>query len=225
MKLYAGPLSLFSAKVRVALDEKGLAFDEVSVGWSLQHRYEPHHPDVAALNPKGQVPVLVDGDVVVYDSTQIFEYLEDRSPEPPLYPRDAGGRARCRRLEAAADELLFPSVWSLIEEAFYPAGAAGRDDTRLERARAALVGQYVGLDKELTGRAWLCHEFSVADIATFILVQAASSIGAAPTAEHGALRAWTSRMLARPAVSREVDAMNRFAARTLAARTTDRPAR
>ena len=221
MKLYSGPLSLFSAKVRVALAEKGLVYDEISVGWSLQHRYEPHHPDVAALSPKGQVPVLVDGDVVVYDSTQIFEYLEDRSPEPALYPRDAAGRARCRRLEAAADELLFPSVWSLIEEAFYPASGAGRDEARLERARTALFDEYAGLDKELTGRAWLCDGFSVADIATFIMVHAASSIGVAPTAEQTALSAWASRMIARPALRREIDAMNRFVARTLAARTTD----
>ena len=64
MKLYSGPLSLFTSKVRIALDEKRLDYERVEVGWSLEHRYLPHHPDVVALNPKRQVPVLVDGDVV-----------------------------------------------------------------------------------------------------------------------------------------------------------------
>ena len=103
MKLYSGPLSLFTAKVRIALDEKALAYERVEVGWSLANRYEPHHPDVVALNPKRQVPVLVDGDVVVYDSTLIFEYLEERQPQPALAPRDPAGRARCRQLEAFAE--------------------------------------------------------------------------------------------------------------------------
>ena len=88
VKLYSGPLSLFTAKVRIALDEKRLAYEKVSVPWSLEQRYEPHHPAVVALNPKAQVPVLVDGELAVYDSTLIFEYLEERYPQPPLYPHD-----------------------------------------------------------------------------------------------------------------------------------------
>ena len=59
MKLYTGPLSLFSAKVRIALAEKGLEFEHVSVGWSPEQRYQPHHPEVIALNPKREGPVLV----------------------------------------------------------------------------------------------------------------------------------------------------------------------
>src|SRR5262245_58858953 len=159
MRLYSGPLSLFTAKVRVALAEKGLAYERTEVGWSLAKRYEPHHPDVVALNPKRQVPVLADGDVAVYDSTQIFEYLEERYPEPRLYPRDLALRARCRRLEAAADEIVFPAVWDLIETSFYP---GERDTARLERAKVRLAAEHAVLDKELTGRAWLCGDFTVA---------------------------------------------------------------
>jgi hypothetical protein len=44
MKLYSGPLSLFTAKVRIALDEKGIDAERVEVGWSLEDRYQPHHP-------------------------------------------------------------------------------------------------------------------------------------------------------------------------------------
>ena len=87
MKLYSGPVSLFTAKVRVALAEKGLAYERVEVGWTIANRYRPHHPDVVALNPKREVPILVDGGVTLYDSTVIFEYLEDRYPDRvfPIY--------------------------------------------------------------------------------------------------------------------------------------------
>ena len=207
MKLYSGPLSLFTAKVRVALAEKGLAYDRTEVPWSVAARYEPKHPDVVALNPKQQVPVLVDGDVAVYDSTQIFEYLEDRYPDPPLYPRDVAGRARCRRLEAAADEIVFPAVWDLIETTFYP---GAKDEARIGRAKEKLAAEYADLDKELTGRAYLCGDFTVADVATFIMVHAATGLGAAPAERHTALRGWLERMHARPAVKREVEGTSRF---------------
>lgn len=215
MQLYSGPLSLFTAKVRIALDEKRLAYERIDVGWSLASRYEPHHPEVVARNPKRQVPVLVDDEVTVYDSTLIFEYLEDRYPDPPLLPASAAERARCRRLEAAADELFFPHVWSLIEEAFYPAGPNGRDEARLASARAALAADHAALDAELQGRAWLCDRFSYADVAWFVFVRAAEGIGAPPAPERAALHAWFARVLERPAVAREVDRMNRSLASVL----------
>lgn len=216
MQLYSGPLSLFTAKVRIALDEKRIPYERIDVGWSLADRYEPHHPEVVARNPKRQVPVLVDGDVTVYDSTLIFEYLEDRHPDPPLLPMSVAERARCRRLEAAADELFFPHVWSLVEEAFYPPGPNGRDEARLAAARAALAEQYAGLDAELRDRTWLCESYSFADVAWLVFVRAAAGIGAPPAPEQKALGAWYARMLERPAVAREIDGMNRFLASMLA---------
>jgi glutathione S-transferase len=207
VKLYSGPLSLFTAKVRVALAEKRLAHERTEVAWSPASRYEPHHPDVVALNPKAQVPVLVDGELAVYDPTQVFKYLEDRYPEPPLYPRDVASRARCRRLEAAADEIIFPAVWDLIETSFYP---GGKDEARLERARTKLAAEHAALDKELTGRAWLCDDFTVADIATFIFVHAAAGLGAPPAPANAHLVAWVARMHERPAVKREVLETARF---------------
>jgi glutathione S-transferase len=219
MRLYSGPLSLFTAKVRIALDEKGLTYEKVSVPWSLTQRYEPHHPDVVALNPKAQVPVLVDGGLVVYDSTLIFEYLEERYPDPPLYPQAVEERVRCRQLEAVADEILFPPIWSLIDGGFYVVGEA-RDEGRLSAARALLATHYRFLEKEFTGRVWLCERFSVADIATLVMVRAAAGLGAPPIAEHCALNAWLARVLARPAVRREMDEMNRFLANLLGSPAT-----
>ena len=215
MKLYSGPLSLFTAKVRIALAEKELAVDRVEVGWTLQDRYLPHHPEVVALNPKGQVPVLVDGDVVVTDSTRILEYLEDRCPTPPLFPADPAGRARARQLEAWADEDLFPTVWTFIEEAFYPAeqAAEGRDAERLETARRELAAHHALLDKELTSREWLAGDrFGVADIGAFVFASAVATMGGAPDPGHGALLAWMRRCAARPSVAADMAAMVAFRA-------------
>jgi glutathione S-transferase len=66
------------------------------------------------VNPKGQVPVLVHGSLEIFDSTQIFEYLEDLQPTPALWPRDFVERARARRLEHESDELYFPHVIRLM---------------------------------------------------------------------------------------------------------------
>ena len=202
MKLYSGPLSLFTGKVRIALDEKGLECDLVSVPFS-RAGYQPKHPDVLAINPKAQVPVLVDGPVKLYDSTIILEYLEDRYPEPPLYPRDVAERARCRQLEAAADEILFPHIYELILEVFYKP-APERDADRIARAHAGIARHYDYLERDLAGRDYLCSEFSVADIGYFMTVTFAANFCDTIRDEQPALRAWYDRVLARPSVTREV---------------------
>src|SRR3954470_3168830 len=114
MKLFSGPLSLFARKVEIALGEKALPYERVMVPFTQERGYQPKHPDVLAANPKGQVPVLVDGDLTLFDSTLIFEYLEDAHPTPPLYPVGAKPRASCRLIELAADEILLPMVRALM---------------------------------------------------------------------------------------------------------------
>lgn len=212
MKLYSGPLSLFSAKARIAILEKGLPHELVQVGWSRKTAYAPHHPDVLRLNPKGQVPVLVDGDVVVYDSTLIGEYLEERAPEPRLFPKGVAERARCRQQEAAADEIWFPHVWKLIEARVYGTG----DAAAAEQATAALHDLYRPFDAALARGPYFCGDYSVADIGSLIFANAAATLGAPIPRELGRMQAWRTRMLERPAVARVVDEMNAFAAKALA---------
>jgi glutathione S-transferase len=214
MKLYSGPLSLFSMKTRVAMGEKGLAHELVQVGWSRTARYEPHHPDVVALNPKRQVPVLVDGDVVVYDSTLIGEYLEDRYPEPPLMPRDPAGRVRCRKQEAAADEIWFPHVWTLIEGVMYRSAA---DEGRVGSAVQAFGELAAAFDAGLGDRPYWCGDFSFADIGTFVMVNAAAGLGAPLPPELARMHAGRKRVEARPAVRAVFTEVQEAAARAFAA--------
>lgn len=213
MKLYSGPLSLFTAKVRIALDEKDLEYERVEVGWSLKDRYEPHHPDVIALNPKRQVPVLVDGASVIYDSTLILEYLEDVHPEPSLRPADPATRAICRQWEAWGDEILFAEVWKLIDAGFYPSGDDAAANEELAAARDAIAALHRDLDKALVGREYLCGEFSFADIGCFVMTSSAATLGAAPAPELQNLGAWLARSAARPAVQRELAALTAYAAK------------
>lgn len=212
MKLYSGPLSLFTAKVRVALREKGLEAEIVSVPFSRENGYEPKHPEVLARNPKVQVPVLVDGDLSLYDSTLILEYLEDRHPEPPLYPREPAEKARCRQLEAESDEVLFPSVWELIQEVFYQPDPAARDAARVQQATEAIHRFYDRLDARLEGRDHFCGDFSVADIALFLTLTFATILGAGVQPRHANLGAWFARASQRPSLAKEAAEMTAFAA-------------
>jgi glutathione S-transferase len=205
MKLYSGPLSLFARKVEIALAEKSLQFERVMVPFTQAAGYAPKHPDVLAANPKGQVPVLVDGDLTLFDSTLIFEYLEDAYPTPPLYPTGAKPRARCRLIELSADEILLPLVRSLMFRNAPPDPDAERQRLRegeAERAEAAISVFYGGLEAKLGGRDYFCGDFSVADIAMFMTVLFVRRLRGPRVAGFPALAAWYARIGARPSAAK-----------------------
>jgi len=212
MKLWSGPLSPFSAKVRIALAEKKLDCEIMDIPWSRRTLWGPKPPEFLAVSPHGKVPVLIDGDVVVYDSTVICEYLEDRCPKPPLFPADAAGRARCRQLEDEADTVMSQDVTALVQEIFTKTDDATRDMARVATAIENLKRRWDVLEKELAGRQYLCGTFTVADIATFMVAGFATNFGAGPEERHENLRAWADRVRARPAVGREFGAMVQAAA-------------
>ena len=105
---------MFGAKAQIAALEKGLDFELIMVAYDSDLGYSPKHPEVLRVNPKGQVPVLVHGNLEIFDSTLIFEYLEDLQPTPALWPRDIVDRARARRLGHQSDEVYFPHIIRLM---------------------------------------------------------------------------------------------------------------
>ena len=202
MLLYSAPLSLFARKVEIALGEKGLAYDRVLVPFTQTKGYSPKHPAVLAANPKAQVPVLVDGDLTLYDSTVILEYLEDAYPEPALYPRDPTERARCRLLELEADEVLLAPVRALMFRTEPPGpDASRRQQQEIEAGKAeALIGaNHQMLDNKLAGRDFLRGMFTVADIATFMIVHYALRLGDPNLPRASNLGRWYERLAKRPA--------------------------
>lgn len=201
MLLYSGPLSLFSRKVEIVLAEKGLAFERVLVPFSQTKGYDPKHSAVLAANPKAQVPVLVDGDVTLYDSTVIAEYLEDKYPSPSLFPREPEARARCRLLELEADEILLVPVRALMFRSEPPGPDAAH---REEQERAALKAEdvilknYAGLAAKLGTREYFCDTFSVADIAIFMNIHHGLRLGAPTVSRHQNLSTWHLKLSERP---------------------------
>jgi glutathione S-transferase len=203
--LYSGPLSMFGAKAEIAVLEKGIDCVREFVPFSLATLYEPKHPVVASVNPKGQVPVLVDGDLSLYDSTQIFEYLEDAFPEPPLWPVDLGRRARARQLELESDEVFFPNVITLM-----PRGRAAAGEEGVASALEAIARFYETTDARLAGREYLAGSFSYADIAFFMAQFFAGFLGSPPPASLADLAAWKGRMASRPSVRAVAGSMADF---------------
>jgi glutathione S-transferase len=204
MKLYSGPLSLFSRKVEIALREKGLAFEREMVPFTQAKGYAPKHPDVLAANPKGQVPVLVDGDLTLFDSTLIFEYLEDAYPAPRLYPTTPRERARCRLMELTADEILLPPLRHLMYRSEPPDADAQRQRDKEEQGRqgeAVLLGHYRRLEEALGRQDFFCGDFSVADIALFMTVLWVLRLKGPRLDGFPALAAWYARVGARPSAA------------------------
>jgi glutathione S-transferase len=194
MKLYSGPMSMFGAKAQIAALEKSAAFELIMVPHGLRNGYHPKHPEVLRINPKGQVPLLVDGEVEIFDSTQIFEFLEDRYPDPPLWPRDVAARAVARQLEHCSDEVFFPHVIALM------GGRAALDDDKTRAARASAATYYRLMDQRLAGRDYLAGAFGYSDIAFYMAQLFGAFLSAPMTDETPTLQAWRSRMTARPAV-------------------------
>ena len=202
MTLYSGPLSLFSRKVEIALVEKALACERVLVPFTQTEGYAPKHPAVLAANPRGQVPVLIDGDLALFDSTVILDYLEDAYPTP-LYPRHAADRARCRLAELEADEIVMPDVRPLMHRS-EPSDPARREaqEAGARKAGEALRGHWRRLDGRLAGRAFLFDALSVADIALFMTVLFALRLHGPRLDGFPALAAWYEDLSARPAFAK-----------------------
>jgi len=207
--LYVGPLSLFSRKAEIALREKGLDYERVLVPFTQAAGYQPKHPVVAKSNPKRQVPVLIEGDLTLYDSTVIFEYLEDAYPAPPLYPRAPQARARCRLVELEADEILFAPVKNLLyrtEPPLADAAAQARREAAGSEAEADLTRQFAGLEVRLQGADWFCGDaFSAADIAMFMVVLWTQRLKGPRFSATPALAAWYARMLNRPSCAKAAE--------------------
>jgi glutathione S-transferase len=206
LTLYSGPLSMFGAKAEIALREKGQPFELVMVPFDKSDRYQPKHPEVLRINPKAQVPVLVHvqargGTVELFDSTQIFEYLEDAFPDPPLWPRGVSPRAEARQLELKADEIVFANIARLFGLEERP------DDPVAVAARAKAAEHYQDMEARLKGRDWLAGPFSYADIG-FVMAQFfGERKGAVLTVATPRLVEWRARMFTRPAVKLVVGRM------------------
>ena len=196
MRLYWHPFSIFPRRIRIALHEKQLPYEDVTVdlpGGAL------NSPEFRRLNPFGQVPVLEDDGLVLYESVAILEYLEERHPTPALLPADLRVRATTRQLMLAAGDYLNGPFHRWLAQFFTP--EASWDRTDQQRAKDE-IGQHLDvLEATLDGRDYLSGSFSLADVcyAPFTCELETARLGEL-VAGRPRVHAWISRLKARPSI-------------------------
>lgn len=185
LTLYDADRCPYCARVRIVLAEKGLEYETVVVDLDDRPAW------IYEKNPLGKVPVLEEDVFVLPESAVIMEYLEERYPEPPLWPADPAERAHGRLLVDRFDRLSRP---------YY---ALRRGD---EAAQVELHERLSDLDSLLAGRPFLTgREFGLADAAYLPwILRARSSLGV-DLEQHSELSEWVARASERPSVAAELE--------------------
>ena len=195
LKLYNYPDCPFCQKVRVVLAEKDLEYEKVLVDLRKQ---DQKTPEFLQLNPYGKVPVLVDEDTVVYDSTIINEYLDEEYPIPALMPEDSQSKAQVRTLEDYCDNSFLPSAGFVQAELSKP--TEEQDAERLARYRNELQRGLKRLEGFLGGKEYLVGEFSLADVSFVPALIILPRLGIEVDPALRGVNAWINRLKQRPSV-------------------------
>jgi|SRR5580658_124838 glutathione S-transferase len=155
--------STHASKTKVVLEEKGLPYriENLPPGnlWKKP-------PEMLAKHPLGKVPYLDDGELTIFDSTVINEYLDERYPTPRLMPSNPAARMRVREAEQFADEAMLvgsmPPIWMP-----YWSEPAKRNAEQMQKGRDLLLTRDLPFLDKLLERAgaggYVCGEFSLAD--------------------------------------------------------------
>ena len=198
LTLYSHPFSSYCQKVLIALWENDTPF-------TYRHLEEPGAAkERAALWPLGRFPVLVDDGRTVAESSIIIEHLDLRHRGPiRLLPDDREAALEVRFLDRFFDNYVMTAMQAPVIEALREDG--GRKGEAMASARTALDTAYAWLENRLAGRTWATGEsFSLADCAaapSLFYADWVHQIGP----EFPVLRAYRTRLLARPSFARAVD--------------------
>jgi len=195
MILYDSPDCPYGMKVRIVLAEKELEYDLATVDLEGGQQKQA---EFLKLNPFARVPVLVDDETVVYDSTIINEYLNDEYPTPPLLPEDSAERARARLLEDYADVAFTLPAMAIERELGRP--TEERDQTKITTAQEVLRKGLAMLERELVGRQYLSGDFGLADIAFAPSVLQLGKLGVRVEASQVNVRGWAQRLTERASI-------------------------
>lgn len=194
--VYDIPLSPYAQKVKLALLEKNIAFET-----RIPNLNQPDAA-FAAASPRLEVPALIDGEVRLFDSTIILQYIEERWPEPPLLPESPAERARVRTLEELCDTLYDAVTWGVAEIVVFKRASGEQAEQILAAAKAQTAGLNARLERELEGRAFFNGErFGYGDIAVYPFVNGAAGVGNKPSS-GSRLEAWLKAARARPSADR-----------------------
>ena len=189
MTLYSGTTCPFSQRCRIVLYEKGMDFQITDV--DLFNKPE----DLAVMNPYNRVPVLVERDLVLYESNIINEYIDDRFPHPQLMPADPVMRARARLFLFRFENELFCHVDTLEK------GVAKSIDKarQIIRDNLTVIAPVFSRQKYMLG-----EEFSMLDVAIAPLLWRLEHYGIELPRQAAPLAKYAERLFSRPAF---IDAM------------------
>jgi glutathione S-transferase len=183
--LYDADRCPYCARVRIVLAEKGIEYETVAIDLDDRPAW------IYEKNPLGRVPVLEEDAFVLPESAVIDEYLEERYPEPPLWPADAAERAFGRLLVFRFDQLSKP----------YYALRRGEDG-----AGERLGSELAKLNAVLDARPYLSgREFGLADVAYLPWILRARDRMGVDVTSFPALSEWLERLSARPSIAAELD--------------------
>lgn len=214
MILYDHPLSSYAQKVKIALREKGVAFERIlPKDFGTGQRDTPF----AAANPRGEVPVLIDEDDTIFESTVILEYVEERWPEPPLLPASPSKRATARTTEEICDTQYEAVNWGFGELLWFRRA----EGDLAERLKAAAVRDTETLQAWLAERLgaadWFGGDrFGWADVAAAPMINRSAYYGLGPPT-NTPLAHWLGRIRERPSVAETFGEFDQAAATMAAA--------
>ena len=198
--LYSHPFSSYCQKVLTALYENGTEFDTRMLGPEDPSAYE----DLCSMWPVKRFPVLLDGEKRVFESSIVIEYLGVHYPGPvKLIPTDADAALDVRMMDRFFDNYISTPQQKVVFNAIRP--EEHRDPYGVTEARGMLDAAYGWLDERMAGREWAAADaFSLADCAAAPALFYADWTH--PIGEQFAnVRAYRSRLLARPSFARAVD--------------------
>lgn len=188
MVLYSGTTCPFSHRCRFALFEKGMDFEIRDI--DLYNKPE----DIEVMNPYGQVPVLVERDLILYESNIINEYIDDRFPHPQLMSGDPAERARIRLFLLNFEKELFAQV-SIFEDR-----NAKNNEKTIQRTRQHISERLTQMSPIfLKNRYILGDNFSMLDVALAPLLWRLGYYGIVLSKNAAPLLKYAERIFARPA--------------------------
>lgn len=196
IKLYHAVPSSNSDRVKIALHEKGLAYEGIKLDLAKRDQKKPEH---LQRNPYGKVPVIDDGGNVLFESCIINEYLDEKYPAPPLMPKDPYLRGRGRVLIDYGLNYLHEPYWALRNEIFFKKEAE-RSESLMEEKRRMLRRLLRYLEDALGDRPYFLGEISLTDIDLWPRFARMEDYGVLPAPNLPRLNAWIERMKARPSV-------------------------
>ncbi|PAT34619.1 glutathione S-transferase N-terminal domain-containing protein [Vandammella animalimorsus] len=184
MVLYSGTTCPFSHRCRFVLFEKGMDFEIRDV--DLFNKPD----DIGVMNPYGQVPILVERELILYESNIINEYIDERFPHPQLMPGDPVDRARVRLFLLNFEKELFVHV-STLESG---------DAKAKDKARAHIRDRLTQLAPNFIKNKYMLGEnFSMLDVAIAPLLWRLEHYGIELSRNAAPLLKYAERLFSRPA--------------------------